>query len=154
MDDTTLNRAIVYRRSGRDAEAEQVLRNALAEQEEQQGNRPTDPVPFRNAGRILLLLGDGDAARTSLEAAAELDVARLQRTTNGPDEWTARWSLGKTYHAMGYRDAALDEIVRAQEVAPDDTIRSEISRWFAWEERRGRLVETNESVLQSVAIAR
>ncbi|MGH2571605.1 MAG: hypothetical protein ACRDGR_10285 [bacterium] len=144
-DDTVLNQAIVYRRSARNAEAEQVLRNALAEKEELQRARPSDPVPFRDAGRILALLGESSAAAAALEAAAGLDVARLPAAMGGPEEWAVHWSLGKTYHAMGYRDAAREEIERAMTLAPDAPTRERISGWFSWEERRRALLDADGS---------
>jgi tetratricopeptide (TPR) repeat protein len=144
MDDTVLNQATVYRRSGRGAEAEQVLRNALAEQEELQRALPQDPVPFSDAGRILSLLGERSAAAAALEAAAGLDIARLPGALGGSGEWAVRWSLGKTYHAMGYRDDAREEIAHAEALAPDDDTRSRIRRWLSWEERRLKLLDPDD----------
>jgi hypothetical protein len=152
-DDTVLNQAIVYRRSGRSAEAEQVLRNALAEQEELQRALPQDPVPFRDAGRILSLLGESSAAAAALEAAVGLDIARLPATMGGLEEWAVRWSLGKTYHAMGYRDAAREEIGHAARLAPDEPTRGRIRRWLSWEEHREELLDPRGSGREPVAIA-
>jgi hypothetical protein len=49
--------------------------------------------------------------------------------------------LGKTYHAMGYRDAALTEIERAATLAPNEPTRERISGWFSWEELRRELLD-------------
>jgi tetratricopeptide (TPR) repeat protein len=133
-----------------------VLRNALAAEHERQGVAPDDPEPFRRAGRILLLLGEVWTAQAALETAIAIDSRRLKKAEGGPDEWKIRWSLAKSHHAIGHHAAAVEEIARARELAPDEPTREEISRWLSWEERRAWLVEVDEAerdrIVMTVAV--
>ena len=155
QDDTVLNQAIVYRRTGREAEADQILRNALADERERQRNEPGDPAPWRAAGRILRLLGEAGSAQEALETAVAIDAKRLESSTGGSQEWNVHWSLAKTLHAMGDHDGAVEEVVKAKDLAPDAPTREEINHWFAWEERRPSLVEggaTDDGISGPVAV--
>ena len=95
-------------------------RKALAE-------RPDDPQPSRNAGKVLTLLNRHEEAEREFKEALEKDHTRLKWSTDADVTAQILMSLGETFIAMGDLEAASEQFSRARELTSDRRILSRLS---------------------------
>jgi len=73
--------------------------------------------------------GGGEAKQAYLRAL-ELDHQRLSEVMDPEKESDYRWSLGKTFFAMGRKESAKEAITRAANITRVKHKRNMILRWF------------------------
>ncbi|MGH7410860.1 MAG: hypothetical protein ACREJ6_07370 [Candidatus Methylomirabilis sp.] len=117
-------------RMGEHGKAKEILEIALAEQKRFQNETPDDPEPYRNAGKVLTLLGRAEEAQEEFQGALEKDRARLERATGARVRARVRWSLGITLLASGDAEAASAQLAMARAIAPDRRTQYLIDEWI------------------------
>ncbi len=138
---THLHQGALLIHMGQHTKAKEILQIALAEQKRLEQQTPEDPVPSRNKGHVLRLLGREQEAEGAFLEAIQKDRARLERSKDAGTEAMVRWSLAITFVALGDYEAASQQLSRARAIA-SPRIRSQKDRWMRMvlsEEDLGRL---------------
>jgi hypothetical protein len=127
---TRIEHARLLLRLGQEEKARDVLAQELAFLDDPSHIHPRESVAAeRNRAIALKMLGREAEAATAFAAAVAADEAKLAAAKDAEAEAWARWSLAKTYAAVGNMDAAQKEARRAYERTPLGDLRKAITDW-------------------------
>ena len=115
---------------GRFDEAQGVLESSLDDQRFLAHTRPKVPDHDRAIGEVLAALDRPRESRSAFERAIEKDRIRLVGASNANEEAKVHWSLGKTYVALGDRNAAVESLARAVELPSSAKTRHRLGAWI------------------------
>lgn len=121
--------ALISFRTGRDKEAQFMLKQGLEQYRVMIRKKPRDPMPYRLMGNVLTRLQQHPEAEMAFQQAIELDRARLSEVRKTKKEGRIRFSMGKTLYLIGNRQAAKDEFSKVRAIADANTRRG-MNKWL------------------------
>ena len=115
---------------GRFDEATDVLEATLEDYRFLVHTHPLNPDLDRVAGDALVVLHRGAEAKEAYRRAIDKDHLRLKTVSDATSEARVRWSLGRTFVALGDTESASTELARARALPSDAKTQHRLEEWM------------------------
>lgn len=132
--DSRYHHGLVLLKLDKREDAKDVLNTALKELQLRRQREPDNPEVYRDIGKIFHILDRISEAGEAYNRSIELDQNRLRTAANAKEKAEYKYSLGKTFFAMGQYKAAAELLTQAAEVSPLESLKKDILYWKKKEE--------------------